>query len=114
MEGETVPHDKWYEEFQENPSINIKSPELEIPWEGAEISEKSIGGRQPWTWIYALPLNSWWEIWKKNVGDNRTKMLSTGGVGGGQGEAPWASQEYFVYNGESWVTCENQRKDKVR
>lgn len=49
MEGETVPHDEWYEEFQENPSINIKSPELEIPWEGAEISEKSIGGRQPWT-----------------------------------------------------------------
>lgn len=42
-------HDEWYEEFQENPSINIKSSELEIPWEGAEISEKSAGDSQPWT-----------------------------------------------------------------
>lgn len=49
MEGEAVPHGEWHKEFQKNPSINIKSPELEIPWERTKISKKSIGDRQPWT-----------------------------------------------------------------
>lgn len=112
MEGEAVPHDEWYEEFQENPSISIKSSEPEIPWEGAEISEKSVGDRQPWTWISALPLNSWWECGKKKVGDNRAKVLRTGGR-----RVPCASQDDLgyicVYVGESWITWDH-RKDKVR